>query len=153
MTAGKCIFIRREDKLRQAISFYRARKTRTWVKKNSDDSPIPTEFLPEKIISIKKVMEKREVAWIDYFAQQDIEPLEIWYETLEKDPVRVIRKIGRFLEVDLPKPLLPHSTMKIMRDKITEDWVEEIVSLESSNSSGSVTKYPVSKLDLSKTVV
>lgn len=110
------VWLRRRDRLRQAISWYRARATRVWVDRG-DAHPVPTPAYDRRAIEhYLAEIDRVDRFWEGRFSES---PLELWYEELDG----AIPLIARFLEVNLPDRA-PHSTTRVQRDTVTEDWVE-----------------------------
>jgi len=110
------IWLRRRDRLRQAISWYRARATRLWVDRGNA-SPVPIPAYDRRAIEhYLAEIERVDRFWQGRFSER---PLELWYEELDV----AIPLIARFLEVELPDHP-PRSTTRVQRDVVTEEWVE-----------------------------
>jgi LPS sulfotransferase NodH len=122
----KYIYLRRRDKLRQAISWYRANINQQWTSKIRKERPDPPYD--------KKEIEKRlgyiefdEQHWGEFFRNK--EHLELFYEDLNYETVKqyeaytgLKRKRERSLD----------SEYTIQRDKLTEEWVEKYVNPHNS---------------------
>lgn len=110
------VWLRRRDRLRQAISWYRARATRVWVDRgDAPTAPVPPYDRPA-IDRYLAEIDRVDRFWEERFSER---PLELWYEELDG----AIPLIARFLAVELPDHT-PRSTTRVQRDAVTEDWVE-----------------------------
>jgi len=99
--ATKCIFLRRENCLEQAISLYKSRMTNVWHVR-SDRVDIPqVEYNRQELMKSLKVIINEEVNLINFFRHYKIVPLMITYEELRSAHQGVLKKIASFLETDI----------------------------------------------------
>ena len=121
MISTKYIYLRRRDKVRQAISWYRANKNKRWTSQDPQINPDP----PYSEFEIKERLD-----WIEYDEKQwdeylkDRDHLELFYEdlnfkTLEQYEEFTGLKRFRYRETD--------SDYEILRDDLTEEWVKRYV--------------------------
>lgn len=92
----------REDKLRQAISWWRADASGQYALPGGAVAAAPPAFDPVAIGRLVRYAEACEAGWRNWFAANSIEPLEIVYEDLIKDPDKAVRDVAHFLDVTLP---------------------------------------------------
>lgn len=120
----KFIFMIRRNKFRQAISLSRAEKSRVWEKHNQiskKQSSIQTELHPFYLKSALKRVHEREQAWIDFFKRNDIQPLEMEYETLVKSYQTIIPGVLDFIGIEYPTDLkVEQNKLKKQADMYTE---------------------------------
>jgi LPS sulfotransferase NodH len=114
---ARYIWLRRRDKIRQAISLQLAFETREWWSvtgarpvSDAQDSAEPM-FDPHAIARCEAVLRRDDARWSRFFRANGIEPLVVHYEDLAADYVGSIRKVIQWLGVagaaDLPVPQ-PH---------------------------------------------
>lgn len=113
------IRIRRDDRLRQAVSLARAFETQQWLA----CQPVSreAEYDSALIARCEAMITAHEAGWDDYFARRGVEPLCVTYEMLAKDHDATIRRILAFLGeggVAAPPPQLQRQA-----DTLTEEWV------------------------------
>ena len=122
------IWLRRRDTLRQAISLYRAQETDVWHWHQGQAKPnAAVPFDADKINGCRKQIEDANNAWANWFAEQEIEPLKLWYEETIASPRETVESICRHVGVN-DKNLPPiRSDLRVMRDELTESWLTEYV--------------------------
>ena len=128
------LFLRRRDRPRQAISLYRATQSRIWEWRRDEPMPAGKVHFDEKgIIEASEAIQRANQYWVDWFTEAQVSPLELWYEDIMNNAQNVVRSVCRWVGVD-DQHLPPLSTnTRIMRDHITERWVQRIQSLEATN--------------------
>jgi LPS sulfotransferase NodH len=135
----KYIWLTRREKVRQAISYYRATKTGQWwnipeVTRHANDIQQP-DFDFERIQYLEGLLVRHETNWHKFFDENEIDPLVLVYEdfaqTLESAVDEVLSYVGlsRPKEVDLSSRLLRQS------DLLTETWVEMYTHLKRNRRS------------------
>lgn len=128
----KYIWLRRRDTLRQAISLYRATETDVWRRPVGEPPPSNCPpFDAERILVHRETIAAANTHWRRWFAEQAIEPLCIWYEDLAARPRETVAEICRFLDVDTSNLPAPASGLQVMRDAVTEAWMQTIRGAES----------------------
>jgi LPS sulfotransferase NodH len=126
------IWLTRQDKVRQGISWWRALKTERW---RSTDTA--AEAVPEPIFDVEAIASLVEEAatadrdWRDFFQNHGIEPLVVSYEELERDPARACHRVLDFLQLPPPPRSLPRTWQhQWQADDLTEDWVRRYHTLK-----------------------
>ena len=116
------VYIRREDQLRQAISWVRALQTNQWASTHaSRDEPA---FDRARIDRYIERIRDEDACWEDYFAHQSISPHRVVYEELVENPTSVVRDTLEFLGVAGAREALPTPpTLEQQADSLTEEWV------------------------------
>jgi LPS sulfotransferase NodH len=118
------VYLHRVDKVRQAISLFRASRTAEWYHVDGEASRQPRPLEPDwgQIHTLELMLRNHEQAWRDWFADQAIDPLEIVYEDLVSDYEQCVRATLEYLDLaaDVPPPRL-----RRQRDDTTEAWVHE----------------------------
>ncbi len=131
------LFLTRRDKLRQAISFYRAQTSQVWHRDDSGrlyTTPGPARVDPEydyvRIRAARETIRKEEEGWRDFFHRNGIQPLEMSYEeTCENLPAvrgRILERLGHRVQDER----LGGARSKYVKlaDPKTEEWVERFRS-------------------------
>lgn len=111
----KHIYLTRRDKLRQAISWYRADRTQRWSvfdQPRSSEPPFDRADIEKRIGYIAQY----EQFWQTYLSDKRYLPLE--YESLGAE---TIDEIAEFLGIEVDQR--PDSFHQIMRDELTEEFV------------------------------
>jgi LPS sulfotransferase NodH len=122
------IHIVRRDKLRQAISAWRARSSGAWhwpTAAEVDRGNPPYDFASIKGLLMGMITEDWE--WGYHFQYYGITPLTVYYEDYIEDRPGYLYRIADFLGVAAaPTPLVDN--MQVMRDEWTEQIVERFVT-------------------------
>lgn len=121
------IWLRREDKLRQAISFWRATHPKEQFRHPTDPLvPINVpEFDYDEIESFERLVSDQEVAWRNWFETNEVEAFEVVYEQFAADRnVGVQSILVDFLQVGLPHRSLQPSMIHRQADIHTERYLE-----------------------------
>ena len=104
------VWMRRRDKVRQAISLWRALQTRTWrLEHPADDASTPKlHYSFDGIEHLRRRLSADDEAWGRFFVGSGIEPLELYYETdVEPDPAGAVARVLAHIGVDLPPSWKP----------------------------------------------
>jgi trehalose 2-sulfotransferase len=119
------VFMTRRDHERQAISFYRARRTKVWSAPTSGEGP--TAKKPEATFDATAIreavqrIEQVEASWRAELARRGLPVHEVVYEDVDTDYEPVLRECFRFLgEPDLA---VPEQHLERQADEVTEEWV------------------------------
>jgi LPS sulfotransferase NodH len=111
------IYLRRRDKLRQAISWYRADENQQWTSKDQKSKPDPP-YNEAEIRQRLDYIELDEKRWGEFF--QDKEHLELFYEDLNYG---VLDTVEAFTGLKRDRDRYLDSDYKVLRDELTEEWV------------------------------
>lgn len=120
------ISITRRDKVRQAVSHWRARQTNIWMWKE-DRPPIEKglRFDPPEVDRLLEGAKAEEAAWQHYFEQAGVVPLRLEYETLAAAYEQTAYDVLAYLEIPLPDRLaFGERHMQKQADDQSERWVE-----------------------------
>ena len=115
------IWIRREDVVAQAVSWWKARTTGVWLDRDAPQGEGVFDF--EAIDQRVRMVEEQAVAWRAWFAANAIEPLPLVYEELAADPRGVARQALDFLGVDVPADLVVEPRTRRQADALNEEWI------------------------------
>lgn len=115
----KYVFIKRQDKIAQGISLEKAYQTNQWSSKFDSDRAAQFKFKDIK----KRVndISAQELSWDNYFRINNIEPLVVHYEELEKNYEASIIRILKYLRVDHSSPI-PPMQIKKQRNLTNRIW-------------------------------
>ena len=130
------LWIRRDDKLRQAISMWKAKQSKVYNSLQTEEKT-KAEANPEydfnEIGKIKRRFEDEDSSWEKFFASNGIQPVEIHYEDFaqnhEERTLEILHKMA--IEVDgkfQVKPL----TYRKLADATNEGWRERYLQEEKS---------------------
>lgn len=129
------IWIKRRDKVRQAISHAKARQTNVWAV-TSETRPLLTKkpvFSFEQIDLMVQELEAQEAAWKNYFLENGIDPFVVVYEDLAARYEEVALEALRYLGVAHEPVKFAPSRMKKQADEESEVWVQRYLYLKSKS--------------------
>jgi LPS sulfotransferase NodH len=118
------IWVTRRDKVRQAVSLWRALQTRRWRDAGPGREPSRLEYRFEGIDHLVRRLQSEDRSWREFFSEQGLQPLTIHYEDdLERDPGPAIRGVLSWLEVELPAGMTPQPPLRRQADALSEEWI------------------------------
>ncbi len=129
------ILVSRLDKVRQAVSLWKAIQTQTWrvdEHKAPSNSAGPVRHLESELVfnfaaidHLVQRITRHDAAWQDYFSCLDIQPFTVVYEELVDTYEETAIAILRYLDVPVPDhlPFAPR-TMQRQSNTLSEEWVE-----------------------------
>ncbi|QIG50209.1 Stf0 sulfotransferase [Nordella sp. HKS 07] len=128
---GKILYLHlsRENKLAQAVSLIKAEQTGLWhVAPDGTEierlsPPKDPEYDFERIRRELAELEDYDVAWNSWFAEQDITPLRIGYETLSADPAATLTRICAALGISAPDADKVKPGVAKLSDETSLDWM------------------------------
>jgi trehalose 2-sulfotransferase len=112
------IWLTRRDKIRQAISYYRAIETNIWfvfgMRKPEKREKTKPVYSYQKIDRILGWLALQDSLWAEFFIAAKVQPLTVVYEDLISDYDRTLRTVLKYLEIPYydPTPLLPTGLRK-----------------------------------------
>jgi LPS sulfotransferase NodH len=119
------VWVRRDDKVRQAISLWRALQTRGWRR----EQPSPGEGKQQLIYSfaaiehLRRRLEVDDRGWQRFFTSAGIEPLELHYEQdVTPDPGNAVARVLAHVGVALPEGWQPSTTLLRQSDDLNDLW-------------------------------
>ncbi len=120
------IHISRRDKVRQAISLWRAIQTWSWRHEPGEASSRPARELVFNYAAIDHLVQRtlvHEEAWKQYFAENAIQPFTVIYEELTDTYEETALQILQYLKIPLPTALpFGERQMKQQADTLSEEW-------------------------------
>jgi LPS sulfotransferase NodH len=130
--------ITRTDKVRQAVSLWKAVQTQAW-RQDAGGAPagdVELEFSFRAINYLVRLLTAHDASWDAYFLGLGHTPLKVTYEELAEHPAPVVRRVLDHLGIDAPEPLdLGAPRLEAQADELSEEWVrrvhEHLVALES----------------------
>ena len=118
--------ITREDKIRQAVSLWKAVQSQAWRAKDDAPAAEPT-FSFRAINYLVRLLTAHDASWDAYFLGLGITPLKITYEELAEAPERVVRRVLDHLDIAVPGALeLCAPALKVQADARSEEWVRRV---------------------------
>ena len=126
--APKWILVCREDKIRQSISFWRAKKSGRWHVKKIETEPV-IEYSFEEIRACYNEIVAYDRLWDDFFTQASIIPFRIKYEEFESNLETQLADLLEFIG-DYRTNQLPFTTRCALikqSDPMSENYYERFL--------------------------
>lgn len=124
------VFISRSDKVRQAVSLWRALQTWVWRKETGapGDEPAPERraiYSFDAIDHLLDQLRRQEDAWRGFFFRIGQQPLPLLYEEVSGDPDATVARVLDELGIEHEPPAQPPArSMSRQSDDISESWVQ-----------------------------
>jgi len=124
------VFVSRNDKVRQAVSLWRALQTLVWRLERSGqrDEPMPEHRLVYSFDAIDHLLDqlrRNEDAWRGYFFRTGQRPLTLLYEDIAGDLDASVRRVLADLGVEPPAGMsVGPGPMRRQSDALSESWVQ-----------------------------
>jgi LPS sulfotransferase NodH len=119
------VWVTRRDKVRQAVSLWKAIQTEAWRGEDAeaDHEPIYHEEALEHLV---KMLADHDTHWESFFIRTGIEPLVITYEDdLNEGPEQAVRQVLRHLDLSVPPGWHAPAHMQRQADERSERWVAQ----------------------------
>ena len=117
------IWARRRDKVRQAVSFWKAQETGRFISYQERSPKVP-KFNFKKINYLVHELKKMEQYWENYFKANGISPFIVIYEDdLEYEYKKVVKEVLAYLSIIMPDDLVFKTKFKKQSDRLSETFV------------------------------
>ena len=114
--AAPCVWLTRENRLEQAVSWHRAHDGGVWTAEQGGGSQSWVGSV-ERVLWFYDEILRREGQWREFFAARRSPPLLLTYESVCRDPLAAVREIAMYLGVEPERIVQVSSRMKIVRDQ------------------------------------
>jgi trehalose 2-sulfotransferase len=121
--------ITRRDKVRQAVSLWKAVQTQAWRGDTEGEGGADIEpvFSFRAINFLVRQLTAHDASWEAYFLGLGVEPLKVTYEELAEAPDPVVRRVLAHVGVPVPADLaLDAPALRVQADARSEDWVRRV---------------------------
>jgi LPS sulfotransferase NodH len=123
--ARRVVYLRRRNRLAQAVSYARATLSGVWRKEQEAAGPSPLDYSEEALESAERGIAHQEAGWEQMFAELKIEPLTVWHEDALADGAAVARAVADYIGV----PIDPEAVVKVppiekQSEGNSHDWAE-----------------------------
>ena len=118
------VWVTRRDKVRQAVSLWKAIQTEAW----RGDNPAAHEprYHEPAIDHLAKMLADHDTHWEAFWSRTGIEPLVISYEDdLSDGPERAVRRVLRHLDLSVPLGWQAPEHMRRQADERSDRWVAQ----------------------------
>jgi len=115
------IHVYRPDVISQAVSFWRAVQTRLWRGRPDPVRDARAEYHAGAIAHVVTMLRAQEEAWRQWFAEEDVDYLDVPYPTLWRNLTDVVGDILGRLGQD-PR-LAPAPVLERQADQRSDEWV------------------------------
>jgi LPS sulfotransferase NodH len=124
------VFVSRSDKVRQAVSLWRALQTWVWRKAedHTGEEPLPAQRAVYSFAAIDHLLDqlrRHEDAWRGFFFRIGRRPLSVLYEEVAGDVDATVDRVLRELDLERPPVSAPAAQrMHRQSDDLSESWVQ-----------------------------
>jgi LPS sulfotransferase NodH len=126
------IWLRRADKVRQGISWWRAAVTEQWALRPGQQAGQPAPDV-EQMVQLARFAQRCEDGWRQWFASTGIQPCQVLYEDLAQDRLAVTNEVLEFLRLPkLDARGLPPVRYRKQADTLTDTYADLVRSAMSS---------------------
>jgi LPS sulfotransferase NodH len=126
------VWLRRADKVRQGISWWRAAVTDQWGLRPGQQAEQPAPDVAE-MVQLVQLAQQCEDGWRQWFASTGIRPHKVVYEDLARDRLAVANGVLAFLHLpQLDADTLPPVRYRKQADSLTERYVDLVRSAMTS---------------------
>jgi trehalose 2-sulfotransferase len=118
------IWVSRRDKVRQAVSLWKALQSRSWRHGSPGNGRLEPQYRFEAIRHLVRRLESDDRSWGDFFAEHGLQPLAISYEDdLERDPDGALRRVLAWIGVQPPEGDTVQPQLRRQSDALSDAWV------------------------------
>lgn len=121
------IFMTRRNKIRLAVSWWKAIKTQEWHREKGM-APLTKNFsdayVYDSINYLYNECSLREAGIQEFFAESSIVPMTIFYEDFIQEYEKTVRNVLNYLELDSKEIDVPPPFFEKLADDTSEEWVQ-----------------------------
>jgi LPS sulfotransferase NodH len=120
------VWVTRRDKVRQAISLWRALQTRAWRLEHAGDGKQPDElqYRFEGIDHLVRLLQAADEGWQDFLQRSEAPVLTVVYEDdLEPGAAGAVRAVLNHVGVPIPPQWRPREVLARQADALSDEWV------------------------------
>ncbi len=129
----KYIWMRRQNQVEQAVSWAMACQTGAWTQKSEDKSQSHTtpKFDFKVIDEWCKRIAAHDESWANYFRENQIEPLVLFYEEVIASHRAAAERVLEFLGLPFPPGFeIPAPAVEKQATRISKDWAARYLQLK-----------------------
>jgi trehalose 2-sulfotransferase len=119
------VWVTRRDKVRQAVSLWRALQTRAWRREHAGDrQPDDLRYRFEGIDHLVRRLQADDDGWQDFLRRSEAPVLTVVYEDdLEEDAAGAVRAVLNHIGVPVPTEWRPREVLGRQADALSDEWV------------------------------
>jgi trehalose 2-sulfotransferase len=133
----KYVWLRRRNRVEQAVSWEIACQTGVWAQKAGEKRrPCDLPKFDFKVVDewCNRIAE-HDTAWANYFRENRIEPLMLFYEDLVANNRTAVERVLEFLNLPLARiEIVPHGLEK-QADEISAQWIAAYLKQKNDSAS------------------
>lgn len=124
------VYLTRDDKARQAISYFRAIHTNEWFRLAGEERPADGDGPPlvpdfQQIRWLEDLVSEHDRNWERFFTVSGLQPLRLTYEQLCADFKECVEHVLNFIGIDRPADMaISVPDLLKQADELTEHWLE-----------------------------
>jgi LPS sulfotransferase NodH len=129
----KYIWMRRRNRVQQAVSWAIALQTGVWAQKKGDEPQLRAvpRFDFNVIDDLYNRIVDGEVGWTNYFHENQIDPLVLFYEDVVASNLDAARRVLEFLGVPFPPACeIAPPTVQKQGTQLSEEWAASYLKLK-----------------------
>jgi LPS sulfotransferase NodH len=133
LSTPKYIWMRRRNHVEQAVSWAIACQTGIWAQTGEEKlQPRAVPKFDFKVIDEWcNRIEAHEAGWENYFRENQIEPLILFYEDVVASHRTAAQRVLEFLLLPIPRGMeIPPPTVEKQATRISEEWTERYLKLK-----------------------
>jgi trehalose 2-sulfotransferase len=126
--------ITRRDKVRQAVSLWKAVQTQAWQREAGTEADPDAGRMPEPVFSFRAInylmrqLTAHDASWDAFFLGLGYEPLKVTYEELAESTDAVVRSVLDHLGIVAPDDLqIGAPRLSVQADGVSEQWVARVL--------------------------
>ena len=118
-----CVWLVRENKIEQAVSWHRAHDGGVWTRTTTSAAEHPPfEFSVERCLHFYDEIRRREALWQEFFSRREVPPLALTYEQVCAAPLTAVQTIAAHIGLDASSVTDVSSPLQIVRDETNAAW-------------------------------
>ena len=116
------VHVYRPDVVSQAVSFWRAVQTRVWRGRPDPARDARATYHSKAIAHVITMLRAQDEGWRNWFAEEDVRPIDISYPVLWRNLTQVVGSILEALGLD--PQLAPEPVLERQADQRSDEWVD-----------------------------
>jgi trehalose 2-sulfotransferase len=121
----RIVYLRRKDKIAQAVSYARASRSGVWRKEQETRGSSFLDYSRDDIEAAERGIAVQEERWEQMFSDLRMDPLRVWHEDVLEDPSAAAEEVARYLGVAIdPRRALQVPHVSRQSGGNTAAWIE-----------------------------